>query len=445
MAHRQRQAARRLARLVLRPLSAALAAGLLLTACSSADRAAFPTRTTGQPTAAAGASPSGEPAPLSPAPAAPSAAAPSSPPSAGGLSDEQLVGQLFMSYVYGSGPDTATGAQRQANIALYGEPTPAQVLRRWHLGGVILIDHNDLDPDRPTLSTGNVAGRDQVRALTSGLQAVARADSGVPLLVATDQEGGRVQRLRAALPSTPSQQQSARLPASSLRCQYATLGAQLRDVGVNQDFAPVADVVRTATGVIGDRSFGPDPAVDGADVASAVAGLQQAGVLATLKHWPGHGSTATDSHAALAVITESAATWRSVDRAAFAGAPQAAAVMVGHLALPALDPSGLPATLSGELVDGQLRQGLGFTGLVVTDSLWMQPMRAAGTPAQVALRALAAGSDLLLETPDLHGAYAAVLAAVQADPEVRAQVSAAAARVRVAKERAVPAAAPAVC
>lgn len=413
-----------------------LVASLLLSGCGSASVGA-----PAQPVRPA----SSAPAPVaSPAPAASPAVtttseAGSSTPGLGALSDEQLVGQLFMSYVYGSSADDATSAQRQANIALYGEPTPAQVIRRWHLGGVILIDHNELDPERPTLSTGNVGAAGQVRALTAGLQAVAHADSGVPLLVATDQEGGRVQRLRAVLPELASQQQSGRLSTSALRCRYAALGAQLRSVGVTQDFAPVADVVRTATGVIGDRSFGPDPQAAGADVAAAVSGLQQAGVLATLKHWPGHGSTSTDSHAALAVIDEPAAQWRAVDRAAFAAAPDAAAIMVGHLALPALDPSRLPATLSPELVGGQLRTGLGFTGLVVTDSLWMEPMRAAGTAAQVARRAVAAGSDLLLETPDLPGSMTALLGAVRTDPSIRAQVTTAAGRVLAAKARAVPA------
>jgi beta-N-acetylhexosaminidase len=356
-----------------------------------------------------------------------------------GLSDEQLIGQLFMTYVYGSTAKQATPAQRQANIALYGEPTPAAVVQRWHLGGVILVDHNDLDPDRPTLSTGNIGNAEQVRELTVGLQAAAQADTRVPLLIATDQEGGQVQRLRGILPAQPAERLAARLSPERLRCQYATMGQQLRDLGINQDLAPVADVVRTASGVIGDRSFGPDPEQDARDVALAAAGLQQAGVLATLKHWPGHGSTSTDSHAALAVIGEDAAQWRAVDRAAFAtAAPTAAAVMVGHLALPALDPTGQPATLSKALVDGELRTGLGYSGLVVTDSLWMQPMRAAGPPADVAERAVQAGDDLLLEPPDLPVAYQALLAGVRQDQQTRATVTKAAARILAAKSRAVP-------
>lgn len=354
----------------------------------------------------------------------------------GGLSDAQLVGQLFMAYVYGATASAATPTQRQANISLYGVPTGADVVRRWHLGGLILLDHNSLDPSRPDLSTGNVGTPEQITALTSGLQQAARADSGVPLLIATDQEGGRVQRITDGVSPRPAQLSIAHETPQQLRCGYRRLGQQLRSLGVNQDFAPVADVLRTRTGVIGDRSFGPDPALDGRDVTAAVLGLQDAGVAATLKHWPGHGSTSTDSHQTLAVVTESADAWRAVDRAAFVPAlPYAAAVMVGHLAVPALDPSGRPASLSPVLVQDELRQRLGYQGLVVTDSLWMHPARAAGTAGDVALAALAAGDDVLLESPDVPAAFTAVLAAVQAHPAERHRVQEAVQRLLTAKQR----------
>jgi beta-N-acetylhexosaminidase len=426
---------------VLIRATAVLLGALLTGGCSAAPARPQPAAATGETRpppvrSAGGESPAPSPPPPPAGPTEPTATANAA---AAALTDEQLIGQLFMTYVYGSAAEQATPAERQANIALYGEPTPAAVVARWHLGGIILVDQNDLDPDRPTLSTGNIRTAEQLRELTAGLQAAAQADTRIPLLIATDQEGGRVQRLRGILPAQPAQRVAAELSPGQLRCQYATMGQQLWGLGINEDFAPVADVVRTATGVIGDRSFGPDPDVDARDVALAVTGLQQAGVLATLKHWPGHGSTSTDSHAALAVITESADQWRAVDRAAFAAAAStAAAVMVGHLALPALDPTGQPATLSTALVDGALRTGLGYRGLVVTDSLWMQPMRAAGDPADVADRAVHAGNDVLLEPPDLPGAYQALLDGVRRDPPTRATATAAVARTLTAKSRAVP-------
>ena len=195
-------------------------------------------------------------------------------PNPGGLSDDQTAGQLFMIYVYGSGAHSATPAQRAANIALYGVPTAAEVISRWHPGGIILIDHNTLDEQRPDLSTGNVDRPSQIAALTAGLQQTALADTGVPLLIATDQEGGRVQRITAGVTARPAQKVLAHTSTPALTCGYYRLGRQLLALGINQDFAPVADVVTTSSGVIGDRSFGPDPLLDAKDVRAAVTGLQ---------------------------------------------------------------------------------------------------------------------------------------------------------------------------
>jgi len=401
----------------------ALAILAALAACAPAQPQQSPPASTGSPRATTAASPV----------AIPSEAG--SPDNPDGLTDAQLVGQVFVSYVYGSGTDTATPAQRAANIGLYGEPTPAAVVRRWHLGGLILLDHNALDPDRDALSTGNLSSAGQLRRLAGGLQAVARADTGLPLLIGTDQEGGPVQRI-PFLPSRPAEQDLAALPATAVRCSYAALGRQLLSLGVNQDYAPDADVVRVSGGVIGNRSFGPDVSVDAADVRAAVDGLQGAGVLATIKHWPGHGSTSTDSHSTLAVIAESAEQWRAVDRPPFAAAaPTVDSIMVGHLALPAVDPSRQPATLSPVLVDGALRHGLGYRGLILTDSLWMRPVRDAGTAAGVALHALRAGNDMLLMPPDLPHAWAGVLQAVRTQAATRREVQLAVRHVLAAKAK----------
>ncbi|RZS80042.1 beta-N-acetylhexosaminidase [Motilibacter rhizosphaerae] len=392
--------------LTRRALVPAAAAAALLAACTSAPA-------------------------TSTAPASSHAAPAAAPP--GGLDDAHLVGQLLVALVYGSGPTTVTPAQRAANLALYREPTPAAVVRRWHLGGVILLQRNALDAARLGLATGNLRSAAQLRRLTAGLQAAARADSGQPLLIGTDQEGGRVQRI-PFVARRPSQLSLAHLSPGTLTCSYARLGRELRALGVNQDYAPDADVVRSTRGVIGDRSFGPGAALDARDVVAATKGLQSAGVLATLKHWPGHGATEVDSHVALPTLRQTVAQWTAVDRVPFAAAARTAgAVMVGHLAFPALDPSGRPASLSPQLVAGALRRDLGFRGVTVTDSLWMEPVRAAGTSAQVALRAVAAGEDLLLEPPDVPAVSAALLHAVRTDPRVRTAVQQAVRRILAAK------------
>ena len=136
----------------------------------------------------------------------------------------------------------------------------------------------------------------------------------------------------------------------------------------------------------------------------------------------------------MAYITESAAQWAAVDRPPFAAAAaSAASIMVGHLALPALDPTNSPATLSPVLVGRQLREGLHYRGLVLTDSLWMQPILAAGTPGAVAQRAIAAGDDMLLMSPNVPAAYADVLARFRGDARFREQVRAAGVRILAAK------------
>jgi beta-N-acetylhexosaminidase len=416
---------------MLKPARSAAIA--LLVAATAACQSATPPPTANPTTS----QPAGRPTPVSTVrtpPATTTTGGPEGNPD--GLSDAQMVGQLFMVYLYGSSAQRATPAQRAANIALYGVPTAADVLARWHPGGIILIDHNNLDEQRPALSTGNVGAPSQIRALTAGLQTAALADTGYPLLIATDQEGGRVQRISAGVTPRPAQQDLAHTSPTALTCSYYGLGRQLRALGVNQDFAPDADVVTTRTGVIGDRSFGPEPLLDATDVQAAVTGLQDAGVLATLKHWPGHGSTTTDSHARLAVINQSALTWKTHDRVPFAqSAPIAAAIMVGHLAFPALDPTGQAATFSPTLVTGLLRGQLGFAGLIITDSLWMAPARAPGSPAQVALLALAAGNDILLEPTDLAASEVALQTAIRTDTTVLARVQAAARRVLAAKEK----------
>jgi beta-glucosidase-like glycosyl hydrolase/S1-C subfamily serine protease len=409
----------------------ALAGALLVALTAACQRdTATPTNTTAKPVPTSASAPSAARA------TATTAAPVTAKPNPGGLSDAQSVGQLFMVYVYGSGAQSATPAQRGANMALFGVATPAEVVRRWHPGGIILINSNNLDPARPDLSSGNVDNPAQITALTAGLQQAALADTGLPLLIATDQEGGRVQRITNGVTPRPAQKALAGTDPAALTCSYYGLGRQLRALGVNQDFAPDADVVTTSAGVIGDRSFGPNPALDATDVRAAVTGLQDAWVLATLKHWPGHGSTNTDSHANLAVIYQSVTAWRTHDLVPFGqSAPIVAGIMVGHLALPALDPTGRAATFSPTLVADLLRGQLGYSGLIITDSLFMQPARAAGTPAQVALLALNAGNDIQLEPTNLPQAATALQTAMRTNPRQRALIQAAAGRVLAAKAK----------
>jgi beta-N-acetylhexosaminidase len=179
-------------------------------------------------------------------------------------------------------------------------------------------------------------------------------------------------------------------------------GAELHAIGIRQDYSPVADVnVNPANPVIGVRSFGADPDAVAALVAAEVKGYQSSGVAATAKHFPGHGDTAVDSHFGFPVITHSRELWSNLDAVPFRAAIRAGidSIMTAHIMVPALDPSGDPATLSHPILTGILREELGYDGVVVTDSLQMEGVRTKYGDDRVPVLALKAGVDQLLNPP----------------------------------------------
>jgi beta-N-acetylhexosaminidase len=168
-----------------------------------------------------------------------------------------------------------------------------------------------------------------------------------------------------------------------------------------------------------------------------VQGFHDAGVAATAKHFPGHGDTAVDSHTGLPVIKHSRSQWERLDAPPFRAAIGAGvdAIMSAHVVMPKLDPSGDPATLSRPILTGLLREKLGFTGVVSTDSLQMQGVRERYGDGEVAVRAVLAGADLLLMPPDFGKAYRAVLAAVKSGRISAERLDASVARLLTLKER----------
>ena len=315
---------------------------------------------------------------------------------------EQKVGQLFVAVVYGDRADVSD----ERNRANYGAPTAADVVARYHLGGVVYF----------TWSSGLSSPR-QIAELSNGLQRAALGSgAGVPLLISTDQESGRVVRIGPPVTPLPTARELGRAgSADDARTAAEISGRELRAMGVNQNLAPVADVDLTpGSPVLGTRSFSADPQVAAAMTGAAVAGYQLS-VAATAKHFPGHGATTTDSHANPAVIDHDREQWERLDAPPFRAAIQAGidVIMLGHLVLPRIDPSGLPATLSPALVDGLLRQDLGFRGVVMTDALSMGGVRAMRSDELIPVLAVAAGADLLLMPSSLELAYRSVLAAVR--------------------------------
>jgi len=263
------------------------------------------------------------------------------------------------------------------------DPDSARLLRTEAIANVILFSRNTPDPEA-------TAG------LTASLQA-----AGGPMLIAIDQEGGSVQRLtRGATPLPSAMALGAAGPEAAGRVAEVC-ARELRAVGVNLNLAPVVDVnVNPTNPVIGVRSFGDSPALVAACGRAQVEAFQAAGVLAAAKHFPGHGDTQVDSHLALPVLQHDRQRLEAVELVPFRElADLVAVVMAGHLAVPALDPSGRPATQSRPILEGLLRRELGFEGLVCGDAM---EMAGAGgqEPGERAVRAFEAGCDLvLLGTP----------------------------------------------
>ncbi|WP_104480782.1 glycoside hydrolase family 3 protein [Actinokineospora auranticolor] len=323
---------------------------------------------------------------------------------------EQKVGQLFVATVWGKSADEA----HPENRAHYGVDTPAQVVQRYQVGGVIYFNN---------ASTDNVDSPRQLAAFSNGLQRAALAKGPrLPLVVSIDQEGGNVTRIPAPATEYPGAMAvGASRNAADARTLAAVNGAELRAMGVTQNFAPVADVNSNPLNpVIGVRSFSADPQLAGELVSAEVRGYQGSGrptetVSAAAKHFPGHGDAATDSHTGLPVITRTAEAWRRTDLPPFRAAIAAGvdSIMTAHIQVPALDPSGVPATLSRPILTGLLREELGYQGVVVTDALNMQGVREMFGDAEVPVLALSAGADQLLMPPDLNLAKNAVVSAVR--------------------------------
>jgi len=272
-----------------------------------------------------------------------------------------------------------------------GPELPSIIARRLsegHLAGVIFFRRNIVD----------VA---QVRSLC------AAALAAVPLspLVALDQEGGRVTRLRSpviALP--PARALGDRDDVTFTRDLHRALAEELSAIGVNFNLAPVCDVdSNPANPVIGDRAFGRSPELVARHAVAAIEGLREGSVLACAKHFPGHGDTSTDSHLELPVLPHDLARLRAVELAPFAAAIAAGvdAVMTAHVRFDALDPA-VPATLSRSVMTALLREslGLGADGVVVSDDLLMRAVLDRWPVDESAVLAIDAGCDLLLVCSD---------------------------------------------
>ncbi|MGW3966309.1 glycoside hydrolase family 3 protein [Amycolatopsis sp. NPDC005003] len=321
-----------------------------------------------------------------------------------GLTLEQKVGQLFVTWVNGKTADEVN----PKNQTDFGVDTPAQVIRKYHLGGVIYFNNDSRDNfDDPV----------QVAKLSNGLQkAAVTSGAHIPLQIAADQEGGTVTRMGAPATEFPNAMAISAGRDTNRATQAATiLGRELRAVGINQDFAPDSDVNSNPVNpVIGVRSFSGRPGLASDFVTAEVKGFEQS-VAATAKHFPGHGAAPTDSHTGLPRIDSTEAQWRATDVPPFKAAIAAGvdSIMSAHIQFPSLDPSLEPATLSKPIITDRLRNELGYDGVVITDALEMEGVRKLHSDAEIPVLALKAGVDQLLMPVHLELAINSVLAAVR--------------------------------
>ncbi|HET9849147.1 MAG TPA: glycoside hydrolase family 3 N-terminal domain-containing protein [Candidatus Dormibacteraeota bacterium] len=279
--------------------------------------------------------------------------------------------------------------------------------------------------------------------LTANLQAIGReAGLPAPLLITVDEEGGRVMRVSDGVAPLPSQLQLGSAGPQAVQDAVAANAAGLHRLGVQLNLAPVADLrTNPADAVIGDRSYGADPATVGPLVAAAVNGMHDGGVAATLKHFPGLGGAAGDPHAAMPTDGVSLDQWAAGRARTFQAGIDAGAdaVMTTALIVPGLDPSGTPALFSRTVVTGLLRERLHFQGVIVTDGLGMGGITVLYNLPDATVAAVRAGNDLVLLNSGDAAYEAAAIEAVK--QQVRSgsisldQVQASAARVIALRAR----------
>ncbi len=313
----------------------------------------------------------------------------------------------------------------------------ADLVTRQHVGGFLVFGGAEPAPPvllNPTYGTVTLGHPLEAAATLNRLQRLAR----VPLLNAADFEFGVGMRIAGGT-IFPRAMAFGAAGDSDLTEQAGHIVAEeSRALGIHVDFAPVADVNNNPRNpVINTRSFGEDPVKVGTLAAAFARGLRAGGVLATLKHFPGHGDTDMDTHLGLAVINRDKAQLEAVELAPFrAGlASGADAVMVAHVELPSVDPANVPATLSKPTIAGLLRGDLGFKGLVYTDSMSMGAIANMAKPGDAAARAIEAGADIVLHSPDDAAAVAGIKAAVERGEITAARLDESVRRVLEAKAR----------
>jgi len=330
------------------------------------------------------------------------------------MSLKEKIGQLVLCGFFGTEPT----AELEALIAEH------------QIGGVIYFARN-------------VVNTKQVAALSERLQEIAAGSGTLPLWVSIDQEGGMVARITegvALMPGHMALAAGTEGPQAAYDAAFIS-GTELRRLGINLNFAPDLDVNNNPDNpVIGVRSFGESQELVASYGVKAVQGYQDANVVATAKHFPGHGDTNVDSHLDLPMITHNEARIRAVELVPFMAAIENGvdAIMSSHIYFPALEPEKLPVTLSRSVLTGLLREELGYQGVIMTDCMEMNAISEHYGTVEAAVMAVEAGADLVLISHRLDrqiGAIEAIERAVREGRLTEARIDASVERLLALKER----------
>ncbi len=264
----------------------------------------------------------------------------------------------------------------------------------------------------------NLISVEQTTEMITNIQNYSRATTGIGLFIGVDEEGGSVARLANNLGTAAFEDMSVYGAEGDISKAYeigTTLAQEMKAIGFNVDFAPVADVLTNDENqVVQTRSFGSDPELVAELVAQEVAGFTDSGVLCATKHFPGHGSTGGDTHDGFAASDRTLEELEACDLIPFVSAIEAGTpmIMVGHMTMTEID-SENPASLSESIITGILREQLGYEGIVITDAMNMGAITEVYTAGEAAVKAIAAGCDMLLCVSDIAEVIEAVTQAIE--------------------------------
>lgn len=326
------------------------------------------------------------------------------------MSLEDKVAQMFMVT-----PEALS--KFNGSVVASGEQTKKAFAKR-PVGGVIY-------------NSANLQSPEQVKTMLANLQKYSKDRVGIPVFIAVDEEGGTVARVSGSksmgIKPYPNMSEVGAGKDSNRALQIGVeMGKYLADLGFNIDFAPDADVLTNPQNdLFKYRAFGSDPQTVTTMTAAFTKGLQTSGVLATYKHFPGHGSTSADSHKGITVSQQDATGLEQVDLVPFkdAVAKDVKLIMVSHVCFPKAFGDNTPASLSKKVVTGWARERLQYQGILITDAMSMGAISDNYQPSEAAVKAIQAGIDIVLDPKDFDAAYQGVLAAVKSGKISQEQVN----------------------